>query len=218
MEEIFAGIFSIEDKLATLNSVRNYDPFSDGLTGVDNKQYRFWNPTRSKLAAAIMKKIKIVPIKAGDKVLYMGVAHGYTASRIADVVGDKGIVYGVEFSDRPFQELLPLCEKYKNISPILADARKPESYYWVERVDVVYADIAQPDATEIAIRNCKEFLKPNGFLMLAIKSRSIDVTKSPNEIYKEEIEKLKRANFEIIDWKNLEPFEQAHAMIVARMK
>ncbi len=218
MKEISDGIFLIEDRLATQNRIKDYDPFNDGLVEMTGKQYRFWNPTRSKLAAAIMNEIKFVPIKNQDKLLYLGVAHGMTASHISDIIGNQGIIYGVEFSDRPFQELLPLCEKYRNISPILADARKPETFYWVEKVDVVYVDIAQPDATEITIRNCREFLKKNGFLLFAIKARSVDVTKSPNEIYKEEIEKLKKANFEIIDWKKLEPFEDAHAFIVAQIK
>ena len=52
--------------------------------------------------------------------------------------------------------------------------------------------------------------------MIAIKSRSIDVTKSPNKIYKEEIQKLSKAGFEIIDWKTLDPLERAHAFIVAK--
>lgn len=54
--------------------------------------------------------------------------------------------------------------------------------------------------------------------MIAIKSRSIDVTKSPKEIYKESLKKLKEANFEIIDWKTLDPFERAHCFIVVKFK
>ena len=52
--------------------------------------------------------------------------------------------------------------------------------------------------------------------MLAIKSRSIDVTKSPREVYKNEIKKLKESGFKIIDWKTLDPYERAHAFIIAR--
>ena len=216
MKEIFPGVFLINNRFATENSVLGYKPFDEELIKKDKKEFRFWNPTRSKAAAAIKKGIKEFPIKKDIKMLYLGAAHGYTPSFISNIIGKKGVIYAVEFSERCFQELLVLCLKYKNIVPILADARKPELYFWIEKVDVVYCDIAQPDETEIAIRNCKEFLKPKGYLMLAIKSRSIDVTKSPKEVYKNEIGKLKKAGFKIVDWKTLDPLERAHAFIVAR--
>lgn len=218
MKELFPGIFLIDDRLATKNPIPGYRPFKEQIVKVGKDEFRLWEPTRSKLAAAIMKKIKEVPIKKGSKILYLGIAHGYTASFIANIIGKEGIIYGVEFSERCFNELLPICEKYKNIVPILEDARKPERYNWVEKVDVVYVDIAQPDATLVAIRNCKNFLKENGYLLLAIKSRSIDVTKSPKKVYEEEIKILEKSGFEIMDWKTLDPFERAHAFIVARIK
>jgi fibrillarin-like pre-rRNA processing protein len=218
MKELFSGIFLIEDKLVTKNSISGYRPFDEELIKIKDEEFRVWNPRRSKLAAAISKNIKTIPISKGTKILYLGAAHGMTPSYISNIIEEEGIIYAIEFSERCFNELLPLCKKYKNIIPILADARKPESYYWIEKVDAVYVDIAQPDETEIAIRNCKEFLKPKGYLMLAIKSRSIDVTKSPKKIYKEEIEKLRKFGFEIIDWKTLDPLEKAHAFIIAKFK
>jgi len=215
-ESNFHGIFWVDKRLATINSIPDYRPFGEEIIKINEKEFRIWDPRRSKLATAILKDIKYVPLKEGIKVLYLGAAHGMTPSYIANIIGNSGTIYAVEFSERCFNELLPICKKYKNIVPILADARKPETYYWIEKVDVVYCDIAQPDETEIAIRNCKEFLKPNGYLLLAIKSRSIDVTKSPKKIYHEEIKKLKKAEFEIIDWKTLDPYERAHAFIVAK--
>ena len=53
--------------------------------------------------------------------------------------------------------------------------------------------------------------------MIAIKSRSIDVTKSPMKVYQEEMKRLKKGGFEIIDWKKLDPLEKAHAFILAKM-
>ena len=68
----------------------------------------------------------------------------------------------------------------KNIIPILQDARKPKEYFSVfGKVDVVYVDIAQPDQTEIAIANCKLFLKKNGYLFLVIKTRRYRRNKTP---------------------------------------
>jgi len=215
MESILKNVFTRGDKLLVVNPIPGYKPFDDEIIK-DEREYRVWNPRRSKAAAAIIKGIKKFPVKEGDKILYLGAAHGYTPSFLANIINKNGIIYAVEFSERTFNELLPLCKKYTNIVPILADARKPELYYWIEQADVVYIDIAQPDETEIAIRNCKEFLKEGGYLMVAIKSRSIDVTKSPKKIYQEEIKKLKKAGFEIIDWKTLDPLEKAHAFIVVK--
>jgi fibrillarin-like pre-rRNA processing protein len=214
MKEIFPGIFSMNDKLATLNSIEGFNPFNEELIKSKDKEYRIWDPNRSKLAAAIKKNIKNVPLEKNMKILYLGIAHGFTATFLSNIIGN-GIIYGLEFSERCFNELLPLCEKYKNIVPILADARKPEEYKLIEKVDIVYCDLAQPDQTEIAIRNCK-FLKPNGYLFLAIKTRSIDVTKSPKDIVKQEIEKLK--DFKLLDWKMLDPFEKDHGFVIVQKK
>lgn len=218
MKEVLPRVFLMDRRLVVENPIPGFKPFNEQILKINKKEFRIWEPTRSKAAAAILKKIKEFPIKENSKILYLGAAHGYTCSFLSTIIGDKGIIYAIEFSERCFNELLPLCKKYKNITPILADARKTELYCWIEKVDVVYVDIADPQETEIAIRNCKEFLKPNGYLLMAIKSRSIDVTKSPRKIYDEVIEKLEDSNFEIIDCKTLDPFEQAHAFIIAKMK
>ncbi|MBU5557967.1 MAG: fibrillarin-like rRNA/tRNA 2'-O-methyltransferase [Candidatus Aenigmarchaeota archaeon] len=217
IKEKFPGIFLIDGKLAVKNQISGWRPFGEQLIKVGSTEYRFWDPNRSKLAAAIMKGLKVVPIKEGDKILYLGIAHGFTASFISSIIGKNGIIYGVEFAPRVFNELLPVTEKAKNIVPILGDARKPETYSWVETCDVVYVDIAQPDLTEVAIRNCKAFLKRGGYLLLAIKTQSIDVTAPAKRIIDCEVEKLRAEGFEILDVRSLEPFEERHGFVVARM-
>ncbi|MBW1840038.1 MAG: fibrillarin-like rRNA/tRNA 2'-O-methyltransferase, partial [Deltaproteobacteria bacterium] len=153
----------------------------------------------------------------GDKVLYLGIASGSTASFFSDIVGKDGVIYGVEISERCMRDLNPMAEKRGNIVPILADSRKPETYDWVEKVDLVFQDVATNDQSEIIIRNCKEFLKPDGFAMLAIKSRSIDVTKKPEQIYKQEVKKLS-SFFEIIDKVKLDPYEKDHLFTLMKKK
>jgi fibrillarin-like pre-rRNA processing protein len=54
--------------------------------------------------------------------------------------------------------------------------------------------------------------------MLAVKTQSIDVTKEPSEVYREETSTLKKRGFRIQQVVNLEPYEKAHAMIVAQKK
>ena len=105
----------------------------------------------------------------------------------------------------------------KNIVPIIHDARKPEEFFSVyKKVDVVYVDIAQPDQTEIAIENCKLYLKSGGHLVLIIKTRSIDVTKDPKRVIENEIKKLKSL-FQIKQTIDLHPYDKDHAMVIATL-
>jgi fibrillarin-like pre-rRNA processing protein len=210
-------VHTVKGNLFTDNFVPGYNPFNERVVIERGEELREWNPTRSKLGAAVVKGMRL-EIKEGWKVLYMGAAHGYTPSRVATIVGKNGIVYGVEMSERCFNNLLPLTEKYTNIVPIMSDCRKTENYDWVEKVDLVYCDIADRQMTIIAVDNCRKFLKPNGMLMLAVKSRSIDVTESPRKIVQQQVDILEKEGFEILEWKMLDPFEKDHGFIVARMK
>ena len=113
------------------------------------------------------------------------------------------------------REFLEVCEDRKNLIPILGDANKPQEYaFIVEKVDVVYEDVAQPNQAEILIKNAKWFLKKGGYGMISIKARSIDVTKDPKEIFKEQKEILENGGFKIVDEVNIEPFEKDHIMFV----
>ena len=80
---------------------------------------------------------------------------------------------------------------------------------------MVYCDIAQPDQTRIAIENCNSFLKNSGYLFLVIKAHSIDVLKNPKDVFAEEVKKLTN-NFAIEYQINLEPFDKAHSMVIAK--
>jgi len=179
-----------------------------------SEELREWDPYRSKIAAAILNGLKTFPFKKGCKILYLGVSTGTTCSHISDIISSDGIIYGVEFAERVFYSFLDLAKKRENIVPIFADARLPNNYFWVEEVDIVYCDIAQPDEIEIAIRNADIFLKKGGYLIIAIKSRSIDVTKDPEIIYRNEKNKLEESGYKILEMVNLEPYEESHALVV----
>jgi fibrillarin-like pre-rRNA processing protein len=160
--------------------------------------------------------MKGVPILDRMRVLYLGAASGTTVSHVSDMIGQSGLAYCVEISSRPLRDLLLVCSKRKNMVPILADASKPREYCsLIEQVDMIYQDIAQPEQTEILLLNVRAFLKEGGYAMFAIKARSIDVTKEPREIFRDEMEKLEK-ELEILDAKILEPYEKDHAMILLR--
>jgi len=206
-----------EKKLATINLVPGNQVYKEKLVKIKDEEFRAWDPFRSKLAAAIMNGLEFLPIVRKSRVLYLGVSTGTTASHVSDIVGPSGIVFCVEHASRVARDFLDRVASLRsNIVPILQDARQPKQYFSVYgTVDVVYVDIAQPDQTEIAILNCKTYLKKNGHIMLVIKTRSIDVTKEPNQIIQSEIKKLD-LSFKVIQKIDLFPYDKDHAIIVAK--
>ncbi len=206
-----------QKKLATENLVIGNQVYKEKLIKKKDIEYRLWDPFRSKLAAAIMNGLEVFPFQDKLRVLYLGVSTGTTVSHISDIVGPQGIIFGVEHSSRVARDFLDRVASHrKNIIPIMQDARQPQHYFSVYcKVDVVYVDIAQPDQTDIAITNCKMFLKNGGYLFLVIKTRSIDVTKAPKKIIENEKNKLNE-NFEIIQVIDLCPYDEDHAMVIAK--
>ncbi|MUN27982.1 fibrillarin-like rRNA/tRNA 2'-O-methyltransferase [Sulfuracidifex metallicus] len=218
MENVFECLFSDgAERLCTKNMAVGSNVYGERLVKYQGVEYREWNAYRSKLAGAIMKGLKENPVKRGVKVLYLGAASGTTPSHISDIIEEKGKVYSVEFSARVVRELILVAQKRPNMFPILADARFPQNYRsLVEDADVLYVDIAQPNQTDIAIYNAEFFLKHGGYMLLAIKARSIDVTKDPKEIYKSELEKIEKAGFVADQVINLDPYDKDHSMFIAK--
>jgi fibrillarin-like pre-rRNA processing protein len=171
---------------------------------------RVWDPFRSKLAALYHEGTG-VEITSDTRVLYLGAANGTTVSHVADYAN---VVYAVEFAPRPMQDLLEVARRRKNIVPIMADATRPEQYApLVESVDLVYQDVAQPDQAMIAIRN-SAFLKPDGKMILMLKTRSVDVRKEPGVVFEETVNALVSAGFVVQESLWLLPYHQDHAAIV----
>jgi len=207
-------------RLATKNMTPARNVYGERLIEDNGVEYRLWDPFRSKLAAAILKNLKSVPIKPGHKVLYLGAASGTTASHVSDLVGEKGHVYCVEFAARSIRELVNnVCAFRPNMSPILEDARFPEKYamFINGKVDDIYCDIAQPEQAKVLANNADIYLKESGWMMLAVKAQSIDVTKEPLEVYRQEAKVLENRGFCIEEILHLEPYDKAHAMVVAKM-
>ena len=63
MKELFPRIFLIDNKLGVENPIPGFKPFDEEIILLNKKEFRIWNPERSKAAAAILKGIKEFPIK-----------------------------------------------------------------------------------------------------------------------------------------------------------
>jgi len=218
--ERFEGVYwaLLEDharRLATKNLAPAINVYGERLVNDGEIEYRTWDAYRSKLAAAILRHLDELPIRPKKNVLYLGSASGTTASHVSDIVEEEGRVYCVEFAQRSMRELIDtLCEHRNNVYPILADARMPEKYRaTVDQVDVIYSDVAQPEQAKILADNADLFLKQDGEALIAIKSRSVDVTMEPADVFKQEIEILRNRNFRVIQTVRLEPYEKDHALV-----
>ena len=222
-DDRYEGVFwvTLEDgskRLATKNLAPGVNVYGEKLVSDHESEYRTWDAYRSKLAAAILRNISNLPLKGESKVLYLGSASGTTASHVSDIVGKNGRVYCVEFAQRSMRELIDtLCQHRSNVYPILSDARMPEKYKsLVSPVDLVYCDIAQQQQGKILADNADVFLKREGAIMIAIKSRSVDVTKEPIDVFRQEIRVLEQRNIQVLQTVRLEPYEQDHAMVLGK--
>ncbi|KZT71341.1 Fibrillarin-domain-containing protein [Daedalea quercina L-15889] len=186
--------------------------------GIDGTkvEYRVWNPFRSKLAAGVLNGLDDIYIAPGKKVLYLGAASGTSVSHVADIVGPEGTVYAVEFSLRSGRDLINMAKKRTNVTPIVEDARTPQKYrILVDMVDVIFADVAQPDQARIVAYNAEHFLKNGGHVVISIKASCIDSTAEPETVFASQIQELKKSKLKPLEQVTLEPYERDHAMVTA---
>lgn len=206
------GVFQLDDRrLATRNLAPGRAVYGEPLLHIGGNEFRAWNPARSKLAAMIAKGVRTFPFHEKTRVLYLGAAHGTTASHVSDVCS-SGVVYCVEFSPRSFRDLLAVCQHRPNMIPILADAGRPDKYaFLVDGVDTIYMDVAQRNQAEILLRNVRAFRPEHAILM--IKARSVDVARNPKEVYTEVSAQLGK-EVRVLELVDLAPFEEDHAACV----
>ncbi|KAI9672388.1 MAG: Small subunit processome complex component [Caeruleum heppii] len=183
-----------EKRISVETTVSNNSGGINGdLAPVPTKtEYRVWNPFRSKLAAGILGGLDEIFIRPGAKVLYLGAASGTSVSHVADIVGPTGIVFAVEFSHRSGRDLINMATHRTNVIPIIEDARHPLRYRMlVSMVDVIFADVAQPDQARIVGLNAHLFLKVKGGVVVSVKANCIDSTAAPEAVFAREVVKMR---------------------------
>lgn len=174
--------------------------------------WRVWDAGRSKLGAMFELDVD-TGLVGGETVLYLGAASGTTVSHVADFAGPT---YAVEFAPRPVRDLVGVAEGRLNLFPLLKDARRPQTYAHVVEadVDVIVQDVATRGQAQVAARNAR-FLRDDGRLVAAIKSRSEDVTADPADVFVDVREELEET-FEILETARLDRFHDDHLGIVAK--
>ena len=92
----------------------------------------------------------------------------------------------------------------------------PQKYRMlVSQVDVIFADVAQPDQARIIALNAEHFLKVGGHIVISIKASCIDSTAPPDVVFAAEVASLKKSKFKPLEQVPLEPYERDHAMVSA---
>lgn len=212
-----SGVFTDGVWLYTRNLVPGKTVYGEGLAREEGIEYRKWDAARSKLAAYLKRGGRTWPFRSTSSILYLGAGSGTTVSHISDLCPEGNIV-AIEISPRVFRDLVSVAETRPNLVPILADASQPQSYRsHVTRVDVLYQDVAQRDQESIFLRNL-DFLRPGGVGFLVLKARSVDVAARPADVYARARDTLVRQGLEVLDLRELDPFEVDHAALVVRRR
>jgi len=204
-------------RLYTKNLIEGKRVYGEKLISHKGIEYREWDPYRSKLAALILENPITNFFSDNLSCLYLGASSGTTISHLSDII-HSGIIYGVEFAERSMRQLIQNSSKRSNIIPILADARFPENYakYVFTSVDLIYQDVAQPRQAEIALENCKYYLKDDGLLIIAIKSQSIDSIKKSERVYADEKRILEKAGLNIVESVNIHKYAANHIILIGK--
>lgn len=216
VKELFGGVYTVDGKLATANLSKGTRVYNEELVSHGDTEYRLWNPYRSKLAAAIINGLRTFSIRDDSRVLYLGAATGTTASHVSDITS-KGQVFCVEFSERNMRELLKTCEHRPNMLPLLCDANNTEEYEdAVKECDVIYQDVSARNQAEILDKN-GAMLKRGGTAYFVIKSQSIDISKRPEQVFKEALEGVSK-RFDVVEKIDIEPFDSLHMFAVLKKR
>ena len=187
-------------------------------------EYRIWDLVFSKLGTAITNGITNIYMKPGSQVLYLGAGNDSysTISHISDLVGEKGVVYGVEKSEVKGLVLKNMARKRENIKPIIQDARKPYNYknYITNLVDCIFVDISEKDIATILSLNAAFFLQTKGgfICVINIKLDNDNNNKSENEKIDEQIKLLREYSLYVKEFISLENLFPGYAVISGTYK
>ncbi|CAN1795842.1 rRNA 2'-O-methyltransferase fibrillarin 2 [Linum perenne] len=212
----FEGVFIAKgknnDAICTKNLVPGEAVNVEELISVKNKvgiktEYRIWDPSRSKLAAAIRCGVENIWVKPGSRVLYIGDVCETTVSHLSDLVGPDGLVYAVGSSDA----VVNMAEKRSNVIPVYTDYSAPMMYLMlVSMVDVICADLEDPLKVYGPIMkvrglamNALHFLRAGGHFLVFTQADSI-VPTSENGVAIESLRGEEKREFNILEMIKLE--------------
>ncbi len=202
--------------LYTVNRIPGTKVYGESLSVADGIEYRAWDPFRSKLAAFLLKGAPGDVLGQPRTVLYLGAAHGTTASHLSDL-WPNATIFAIEKSPTSFAPLLALARTRPGLVPILADAQLPERYQAdVGAVDFLYQDIAQRNQAGIYVENAQACLAPSGRGILMLKVRSVTQQRTTAAVVREARSALVSAHLAVTYETALSPFSREHVALAVR--
>lgn len=208
------GVYREGRDLYTRNLRPGESVYGERRVEREGLEYRSWDPFRSKLAALLLRSSPpALPAHVGS-ILYLGAAHGTTASHVSDLWPDASI-FVVEKSVTSFVPLLALARRRTNLLPILADAQLPERYRAdVGLVDLLYQDVAQRAQAGIFTENALVALSPRGLGVLMLKIRSVTQRRPAGEVVRAARRELEAAGLAVRAEVSLAPFSREHVALL----
>ncbi len=208
------GVFREGRDLYTRNLRPGESVYGERRVERDGVEYRSWDPFRSKLAALLLRGPPPALPGPVASILYLGAAHGTTASHVSDLWPDASI-FVVEKSVSSFVPLLALARRRTNLLPLLADAQLPERYRAdVGLVDLLYQDVAQRSQAAIFAENARVALAPQGIGLLMLKIRSVTQRRPAVEVVRAARLELEAAGLAVRAEVPLAPFSREHVALV----
>jgi fibrillarin-like pre-rRNA processing protein len=207
------GVYRDGRDLYTRNRNPGTKVYGETLTAVDGVEYRAWDPFRSKAAALLLKGAPADILGSPRTVLYLGAAHGTTASHLSDL-WPEATIFAIEKSPTSFAPLLALARTRPGLVPILADAQLPERYQAdVGPVDLLYQDVAQRNQASIFVENARACLGPRGRGILMLKVRSVTQQRPTTTVVREARAALVAAHLAVTFETALTPFSREHVAL-----
>ena len=181
-KQIVWGVRREGRNLWTRNAVKGISVRGERRKRDGRIEWRRWDPTRSKVAAAILRTrgepSSLLPTP-GSTCLYLGASSGGTVSHIHDFVcgADNhhgGQLVAVEISPRMVRDLVKLSDSRPGLVPVLGDARKPEQVapFIRGKASWIHQDLSIADQAETFVKMATSFLAPDGIGLLSLKAAS----------------------------------------------
>lgn len=214
--------------LWTLNAVPRKAVYGESLRKFSGKEYRRWEPHRSKLAAAMLRTeydpALLLP-NQGETVLYLGAGHGTSVSHLHDHLCGQdnrlgGRLVSVDLAPRCLRDLTFLAQKRPGLVPVLGDARRHEAWGVLipRKVNWLFQDVAQAGQVDIFMAACRRFLAPGGMGLLSLKAASERWTgEGEAALFAEVEQRLIDAGYDVAESIELTGYEDHHRLFVVHM-
>ena len=213
--------------LWTLNAVPKKAVYGESLRNFSGTEFRRWDPTRSKLGAALVRTRRAPELllpEEGTTVLYLGAGHGTSISHLHDhLCGAEndlsGRLVAVDLAPRCLRELTHMAKSRPGLVPVLGDARKHAAWGVLlpRKVNWLFQDVAQAGQVDIFIAACRRFLERNGTGLLSLKAASERWTGEGEEALFTSVEQaLESSGFEVEERIELAGYEDNHVLFAVR--